>query len=274
MHDYDVNNEKRTMQNDDAMTQKIFRDMVWNDTFLIIIAFVFILAVIGVSMILKKKGAISGHTARKIVHLLAGFSCFIVPFLYIPFLALILSGLFLVVTRLSNPKTQIFQTMGEKDESETGYLAGPFCYALSINVLVLVFSFMPRFFFFPAASIMVMMIADTAASWFGRRYGKHAIIIKYTKTTRTVEGCFAMLGTAFGLSLFAFAFFGSWFPDNNNTMSLGWVFTLATLVAVVSMVMEVLSPSDWDDFVVPIAGCFVSFLLTVLLFPASIGIVT
>jgi dolichol kinase len=255
------------------MTQKIFADMALNDAVLVIIAFMFILAVIGTSMILKKKGVISKHTARKLVHLLAGFSCFIVPFLYIPGLALILSLLFLIVTRLSNPKTKIFDTMGEKDESETGYLAGPFCYALSINVLVAVFSFMPQYFFFPAASIMVMMIADTAASYFGRRYGKHKITMKYTKTTRSVEGCLAMLASGFGLSLFAFAFFGSWFPGNDHNMSLAWIVILAGLVAVVSMVMEIISPSDWDDFVVPIAGCFVSFLLTVLLFPASIGIV-
>ncbi|HME53964.1 MAG TPA: hypothetical protein VKM55_17190 [Candidatus Lokiarchaeia archaeon] len=255
------------------MTQKIFANVALNDAVLLIGAFVFVLLVIGISMVLKKANAISGHTARKIVHLLCGLSCFIVPFLYYPWLALIISGLFLVVTRLSNPSTKIFETMGEKDESKAGYLAGPFCYALSINVLVLVFSFMPQYFYFAAASILVMMISDTVASWVGRRYGKHKITLKYTHTTRSFEGSMGMFASAFALSLFSFTFFGYWFPGNSNEMTFAWIVILALLVAVVSMVVELISPSNWDDFVVPIAGCFVSFLLTVMLFPASIGIV-
>jgi hypothetical protein len=142
-----------------------------NESVLLLGAFAFILVVIGLPMVLKKKEIISGHTARKMVHLFAGFSCFIVPFLNYPWLALILSGLFLAVTRISTPKTQVFQMMGEKDEKVTGYLAGPFSYALSINILVLVFSFMPNYFFFPAASIMVMMISDGAMASTSTRSG-------------------------------------------------------------------------------------------------------
>src|SRR5271157_3825377 len=99
---------------DEIMTQKIFANVALNDAVLLIGAFVFVLLVIGISMVLKKANAISGHTARKIVHLLCGLSCFIVPFLYYPWLALIISGLFLVVTRLSNPSTKIFETMRKR----------------------------------------------------------------------------------------------------------------------------------------------------------------
>ncbi|NMC06172.1 MAG: hypothetical protein GYA24_13235 [Candidatus Lokiarchaeota archaeon] len=256
------------------MIHLIFPDNIpLNESVLLIGAFAFILVVIGLPMVLKKKGVINGHAARKIVHLFAGFSCFIVPFLKYPWLALILSGLFLVVTRISTPKTQVFQMMGEKDESECGYLAGPFSYALSINILVAVFSFMPKYFFFPAASIMIMMISDTAASFFGRRYGKHKYSLGYTKTTRSLEGSMALFVTAFILGAFAFAFFGNWFPNNHHTMSIEWIFLLALLVAGVSTIVEVFSPSNIDDLLVPLAGCFISFLLTLLIFPASIGIV-
>ncbi len=252
----------------------IFPDNIaLNETVLLIGAFAFILVVIGLPMVLKKKNLISGHAARKIVHLFAGFSCFIVPFLYYPWLALILSGLFLCVTRISTPKTQVFQMMGEKDEKDTGYLAGPFSYALSINILVAIYSFMPQYFFFPAASIMVMMISDTAASFFGRRYGKHKYTLGYTKTTRSLEGSLALFITALILSLFAFSFFGNWFPNNGHQMSIEWIFTLGVLVAMVSTVVEIFSPSNIDDLLVPIAGCFISFFLTLVIFPASIGIV-
>ena len=255
------------------MIQQLFQDPLVNDLVLLGAGFLFVVLVIGLSMIFKKADMISGHTARKIVHLLCGFAVFIVPFLYIPHLALIISGTFLIVLRLSSPKTTVFQMMGEKNEAEAGYLAGPFSYALAINILVVIFGFMPHFFFFPAACIMVMMISDTAASFFGRRYGKHKINFSWTNTVRSVEGCMAMFITAFGLSLFAFFFFGNWFPNNHHTMSLQWIFILSGLVAGVSTIIEVVSPSNLDDLIVPIAGCFLSFLLTVALFPGSIGLI-
>ncbi len=252
------------------MILQIHPDPVLNDVVLLVGAFLFVVGIIGLSMVLKKKEIITGHMARKIVHLFAGFSIFIVPFLYIPHLALIISGLFLAVTRVSKPSTQVFEMMGEKNEREVGYLAGPFSYALSINILVLVFGFVPQHFFFPAASIMVMMISDTAASFFGKKYGKHKINIPYTKTVRSVEGSTAMLVTGFLLSLLAFSFFGHWFPRKAHTMTVEWVLLLSLLVAAVSTLIEVISPSNIDDLVVPIAGCFVSYLLTLFLFPTAL----
>ena len=101
--------------------------------------------------------------------------------------------------------------MAEKDERGTGYLSGPFSYALSINILVIIFLFgdLPKYFYFPASSIMVMAISDTIAAYAGKKYGKHEIKIKYTKTIRTVEGSIALFISAFLLSLFGFTFFGN-----------------------------------------------------------------
>jgi dolichol kinase len=257
------------------MTTRLFpADPALNDLVLVLIAFLYVLVIIGVSMVLKKKGVISSHTARKIVHLFAGISCFIVPFLFVPWYALFVSVTFLVVTRVSTPKTQIFQTMGEKEERVIGYLAGPFSYALSINILVIIFSIpgMTRFFFFPAASILVMMISDTAASFFGRRYGKHKYTLKYTRTTRSIEGSLALFVSAFILSLFAFTFFGFWFSGNQNTMTVEYIVLLSLLVAAISTILEAVSPTDIDDLIVPIAGCLVSFLLTLALFPVFLGL--
>lgn len=249
----------------------IISNVVLNEVLLLGMGFGYVGVIIATSMTLKKKDVISGHFARKLVHLMAGFACFIVPFLNFPWLALIISASFLAITRISKPSTPIFEMMGEKDERDVGYLAGPFSYALSINILVLVFSFMPQWFFFPASSIMVMMISDTAASFFGKRYGKHKITIPYTNTTRSLEGSLALFVTALFLSLFAFSFFGSWFPENHHTMSLPWILILSLLLAGISTIIEIVSPSNLDDLIVPIVGCFMSFLLTILMFPESIG---
>ena len=247
------------------------------DILLLVGAFIYVGCIMLVALILHKFKVISGHGGRKIVHLFAGFSCFIVPFLNIPFLALIISLIFLAVTRLAGPKSNpvlrpLFDLMAEKNEVEVGYLSGPFSYALSINILVFIFSFFPNFFFFPASSIMVMMISDTAASFIGQKYGKHKIDIKYTKTIRSVEGSIALFITAFILSLFGFSFFGIIFPNNTHVMTVGWIVILSFLMAFNSTVIEILSPSNLDDLTVPITGCLLTFGLTLLFFPFSIGI--
>ncbi len=178
-----------------------------NDLILLSGAFVYVVLIIGISILLKKTNTISSHFARKIVHLFAGFAVFIVPYLRIsPFLALIISGSVLIFTRFAGPKNigkPVFEAIAEKDEHEKGYLSGPFSYALAINILVFIFSFKNavRYFYFPASSIMVMMISDTAAAWIGRKWGKHMIDLKYTKTIRTVEGSLTMFITAFILRL-------------------------------------------------------------------------
>ena len=74
------------------------------DIILLAGAFLYVALIIGTAIILKKTDAITSHAARKIVHLFAGFAVFIVPYLSIPFLALIISGSTLIFTRFAGPK--------------------------------------------------------------------------------------------------------------------------------------------------------------------------
>jgi dolichol kinase len=247
------------------------------DAILILGAFGYVGLVILLSYVFHNRG-MSSHNARKIVHLFAGFACFIVPFLNIPLLALTVSITFLIILRFAGPKSNqvlrpIFDLMAEKNEREIGYLSGPFSYALAINILVLIFSFLPQYFFFPASSIMVMMISDTLASYAGRRFGKHKINIKYTRTIRSVEGSLVLFISAFILSVFGFTFFGYLFPNNAHQMSFFWILILSILLAINSTIIEILSPSNLDDLIVPVTGCLLTFGLTVLVFPESIGII-
>jgi dolichol kinase len=247
------------------------------DILLLTGAFVFIALVIGFSILLKKNDVISSHAARKIVHLFAGFSVFIVPFLSQPFFALIISISVLIFTRFAGPKKigkTVFETIAEKDEYEKGYLSGPFYYALAVNILVFIFSFpnAVQYFYFPASSIMVMMISDTAAAWVGRKWGKHKIELKYTKTVRTLEGSLTLFLTAFILSFIGFSFFGQWFPNNTQSMQYSWIAILSLLMAGTSTIVEIISPSNIDDLTVPITGCLLTFGLTVLILPSSIGL--
>ncbi|MHA1340625.1 MAG: diacylglycerol/polyprenol kinase family protein [Promethearchaeota archaeon] len=244
------------------------------DIALIMIAFAYVLTVLGIAMVLKKKKIISGHIARKIVHLLAGFAIFIVPFLQIPHLALIVAILFLIVCRISKPSTPVFELMAEKNERELGYLGGPFYYALAINILVFIFAFDPfiNYFYFPANSIMIMMIADSIAAFIGRKFGKHQLKLSWTHTIRTIEGSIGMFISSFLLSIFGFTFFGVWFPLQLHVIQPMEILFLSLIVSICATFIELLSPSNLDDLTVPLFACFISLLIVYLFFPSIIGV--
>lgn len=246
---------------------------ITTDILLLLGAFLYVIVILLISMILKKTDIISGHIARKIVHLTAGFSIFIVPYLSIPHLSMIISLLFLVVCRISKPKTPVFEMMAEKDERELGYLGGPFSYALSINILVFIFAFDPltQYFYFPASAIMIMMISDTLAALFGKKYGKIEINISWTKTTRTLEGSLMLLVSAFALSIVGFSFFGTWFPVQYHILEINEILILSAIVGVIATITELLSPSNQDDLTMPISTCFISLLVAYLFIPGAIG---
>jgi len=233
---------------------------IYSDIILLILAFFYVLFILGIAMILKKLSIISSHTARKIVHTFAGFAIFIVPYMNIPHLALTVSILFLIVCRTSKPNNPVFEMMAEKDERQLGYLGGPFYYSLAINILVFIFAFEPliKYYYFPANSIMIMMISDSIAAFIGQKFGKHKIKLNWTKTIRTLEGSFSLFISAFLLSVFGFSFFGVWFPIQINVLHFYNIIILSFIVSISATIIELLSPSNLDDLTVPIFSCLIS----------------
>lgn len=270
----------------------LLEDPILNDVVLMAIAFAYVFMIIGFAMILKKKEIVSGFTSRKIVHMFAGFAIFIIPYMAMPYLAISLPIFLWVLTFFSTPKARtelrdIFDTMAQKQDETTGHLWGPLFYIAVIGLLVAVFTLVdPLFgiisgtssrifqarFYYAATAIVIMMIGDGLCSIIGRKYGKHKYSLRWTGTTRSLEGSLALLIVSFLLALITYTVMGTslGFPAEsvvitNALLALNEVILLSLVAAVTATIIEAISPTDIDDFTIPVSVTLVTVFVAILL---------
>lgn len=230
------------------------------DLALIGIAYGYIALTILIPVYLKKKDLVSKFVARKIVHLFAGLVVLIVPFFILPlhavFIALTMTVVVFFSARDSSVKQlqDLYESIGEEAEERVGRLQGPFHYSISITLLITLFVlFAPDRLYFPICGILIMIVSDTLAPLVGRKYGKIKISPAYTGSQRTLEGSLTFLVSAFVLCFAAFFYFGLINSVNQRALTLETIFLYSLLTAAVGTVIELFSPSTWDDLTVPIA---------------------
>ncbi len=241
------------------------------DLMIIGIAYTYILFTIFTPVYLKKKGIISKFLARKIVHLFAGLVVLIVPFFILPLHAIFIAASLTIAVYFSSRDSsvkqlkELYESIGEEAEESIGRLQGPFCYSISITILITVFViFAPTQLYFPICGILIMIISDTFASIIGKKYGRIRLALSYTGSQRTLEGSLVFLISAFLLCFSAFYFFGLFNPISQRILSMELVVVYSLVTALVSTVIELLSPSTLDDLTVPIASTMVIFSLSLV----------
>jgi dolichol kinase len=240
------------------------------DLLLFFLTYVYVLITIIIPVQLKKRDKISKFTARKMVHLLAGLSILVTPFFTWPYFAVIIAGSLTALTYFSSKEAKVktlkdlYDTIGEEAEEQLKrkFLQGPFNYCLSITILITIFViFAPNQLYFPIAGILIMIIADTLASVVGKKYGRMGIKFPWT-SRRTEIGSMTMFICSFLLSLGSFWFFGLFNPLTQNPLSWEIILLYAFITAILATLIELLSPSTWDDLTVPIGSTIIIYLLT------------
>lgn len=156
----------------------------------------------------------------------------------------------------------IYESIGEEAEEKVGRLQGPFHYSISITLLMALFVvFAPDQLYFPICGILIMIVSDTFASIIGKKYGRMKIALRYTGSQRTVEGSAAFLLSAFILCFAAFYFFGLLNPLSQKALTIDLVVAYALITALSGTLVELFSPSTYDDLTVPIASTLVIYVL-------------
>ncbi|MFO8017512.1 MAG: hypothetical protein R6U96_02655 [Promethearchaeia archaeon] len=241
------------------------------DLILVLLAYGYILVTILTPMVLKKRDKLTKFQARKTVHMFTGLVVLIVPFFRWPYWAMVIAASVTTLTYFSSKDSKVkslkelYETIGEDAEEKVGYLKGPFHYCLSVTLLVSLFAiFAPDQFYFPISGILIMIISDTGASVIGKRYGKRKIDISYTNTIRSVEGSVTFFISALVLCFSSFYFFGLANPLNQKSLSLETIIIYSLVTSALGTVIELFSPSTWDDLTVPIGTTLIIFLLTLL----------
>jgi len=241
------------------------------DLLILLLTFIYVLATILIPVQLKKRDKITKFQARKAVHLLAGLAVLSAPYYSWPWWAVILAGSMTLLTLLSSKKSNIkqlkelYDSIGEEAEEKAGYLQGPFHYCLSITILITFFViFSPNQMYFPIAGILLMIISDTLASIIGKKYGKRKIKLPWLKTLRSLEGSLAFFISGFVLCFIAFTFLGVSNPITQNHLTLEIALLYSLITSALATIVELISPSTWDDLTIPIATVVIVFLLTLL----------
>ncbi len=241
------------------------------DLLLLLLTFVYVFATILIPVQLKKRDKITKFQARKMVHLFAGLSILITPYFTTPWWAVLLASSMTILTFLSSKKSKVkqlrdlYDSIGEEAEEKAGYLQGPFHYCLSITILITLFVIIaPDQMYFPIAGILLMIISDTLASVIGKKYGKIKINIPWVNTTRTLEGSLAFFVSGFMLCFIAFMFLGVTNPITQIHISLEAALLYSLITSVLATIIELISPSTWDDLTVPILTTLIIFLITLI----------
>ena len=241
------------------------------DLIVILTCYAYVLITIIIPITLKKKEKISSFAARKTVHLLAGLVVLLVPFFSKPigtlWAILIATSLTIVVYKSEKGShvkllDDFYQAIGEEAEEklQRAYLQGPFHYCVSITLLVTIFAitgFVIDQMYIAISGILIMIISDTLASVVGKKYGKTKINISWTGTTRSLEGSLVFFITALLLSFCSLFLFG-FLP---GMLNLATVIIDSLIIALIGTIVELLSPSTWDDLTVPLITSLLFFIL-------------
>jgi dolichol kinase len=239
------------------------------DLLLLLLTYAYVFACIIIPVQLKQRDKISKFTARKMVHFLAGLSVLSTPFFTYPFFAIVIAGSLTIVTYFASKESKVktlkdlYDSIGEEAEEQLKrkFLQGPFNYCLSILILVTIFViFAPHQLYFPIAGILIMIIGDTLAAIVGKRWGRIKIKFPWTGP-RTVIGSAAMFISAFLLSLGSFWYFGYFNPLTQTPLTWDIIILYALITAVLATIIELLSPSTWDDLTVPLLSTLIIYLL-------------
>ena len=241
------------------------------DLLIVLITYLYIFATILIPVQLKKREKISKFQARKAVHLFAGLSVFSSPYFNWKWWPVIIAGTLTVLVLLSSKKSKIkqlkelYDSIGEQAEEKVGYLQGPFHYCLSILILITAFViFAPDQLYFPIAGIMLMIISDTLASIIGKRFGKIKIKIPWINSTRTLEGSLTFFVSGFIICFIAFTILGVTNPITQVHIPIESALILSLITSALATIIELFSPSTWDDLTVPILTTLIIFLLTLI----------
>jgi len=242
-----------------------------SDLLIMILTGIYTILSILIPKYLKEKNIISKFTARKIIHSLSGLAVLVAPYLNYPILAVIFAILMTTIMRFSSKKSKtkqlkkLFEAIGEDEELQLGYLQGPYSYCLAITILTLIFAFFPDKFYIPISAILSMMYADVLAAFIGRKYGKHHINIPWVGNKRTLEGSLTFFGSSLVISIFTFFFFGQILPGNSIILTTGNVFLLSFLMSFISALLELFSPSKYDDLIVPLGSTLIVSISALLM---------
>ena len=218
-----------------------------NDVYGLILSYVLVFVVIGLSTLLQKKGLVGDEGARKFIHI--GVSnWWILAMLTFEnlWLASIAPVTFILLNYYSY-KTNLIKSMERSGNGNLGTVYFP----ISLLILVLI-SFMPGSNpYIGAVGILTLGYGDGLAAVIGKKYGKRKLI-----NGKSLEGSLTMLVVSF-IVVLTLALL--------NGLTLPLALLVSTVIAVFATLVELYTPKGLDNLSVPLLSSLVYYLLLLIL---------
>jgi phytol kinase len=210
----------------------------------IIVSFVFVFAVIGLSTVLSNKKLLDGEGSRKFIHIAVSNWWIIAMFTFDdPLWASFVPLMFVFINYISYRKN-VFKAM-ERDGSSRDL--GTVYYAISLLILAYV-SFAYKVPYLGGIGILVMGYGDGFAALIGTKFGKHSF--KKYGLSKSLEGSITVF-------VFALLISGIFFGIYSSNL---WVIK-SLVVAVSATIIELLSPNGFDNLSLPLLVSLLSWAL-------------
>lgn len=212
-----------------------------NDTLAIVIAFVYVFAVLGVAEALRKVLKLPVEFTRKVVHISVGMWAWgTVALFESQWMAIVTPAAFVVLNYVSY-RRGLFLAMESNDRSNLGTVYFPLAF---VAVILLTWDVSKPML---VAALMPMTWGDSFAAVIGKAIGRRRYSVG--GSTRTVEGSLVM----FALS-FASVFVTLLVLESLSGTNIGWAALFALATAAVATLAEAVSVRGLDNLFVPAAS--------------------
>ncbi len=260
------------------------QNWMW-DIIALIITFVLLLLLIRINDILRKRELVPTYVSRKVIHTFAG-PIFLISWLlfsgdgwsryFASVVAFIFVFLFLTLGLQIIKNEEFVRTMS-RSGSPREFLKGTLFYTLVMAVCAITMWYVPAnidgtpnfAYFIPTAFLIFGPLAggDGFADMVGRKWGKHKFKIFAEKS---VEGSIAMF--IFSI-LFTYGLLSIYWLIVDQLSAWGSISPIALFIPIITVslvttIVEILSPKNLDNLLIPIAAFIVIYLVAPIFFPS------
>jgi phytol kinase len=211
----------------------------------LILSYVFVFLIIGLSTVLQKKNIVGEEGARKFIHIGVSNWYLIAWYFFDNVWLAIIAPITFIILNYVSYKQNIFKAMERGGEGNLGTVYFP------ISLLILVYiTFGPlNSPYIGALGILVLGYGDGLAAVIGSKYGKHQL-----KHGKSLEGSITMFLASFIVSAFILAF----------SISTPW-FLIAIFIALIATIIELYTPRGLDNLSVPLMVSLLYYVLFILI---------
>lgn len=218
-----------------------------NNIWGLIVSYVFIFLVIGISTVLQKKNVLKDEGARKFIHIGVAHWWIIAMVFFDNVYFAIIPPITFIILNYASYKMNLIKSMERGGKGNLGTVYFPI--SLLILVLLTFTDVIGASTYIGAIGILIMGYGDGLAAVIGKKHGKHPLAFG-----KSFEGSITMFIVSFLVTFVILIRYGS----------LASAVLVGLGVAIAGTVIELFTPKGLDNLTVPLGTAILAFILLLI----------